>query len=298
MIVLAKGPGGERILPAAIHMRLDREEDAPADSMEATFPLSADCGPITGLTVSDQTGTVLFDGIVDEQEICLTDGTLSLASRSRAALLLDNEALPQNYMNPSLATIFSRHLRPYGFTQYLGDGRCFTGTLAVTKGMSEWTAAAAFCTRFLKTKPRITGRVFDASGSAPKAELLFGTGGLRFSSALFKSRYCKLYSELYVPKPGGGTYLLSVQDQETQRLTVRRRRFLSGGTNVSPLLKKAKKNAFACLLDCPGAPKISLLSPARVTGAPCGFEHGLYVSSIRYLSDVNGEHTKITLRRK
>jgi hypothetical protein len=296
---LASGPGGERALPAPIRIHLDRDADAPADSLEGMFPLASDCGQITGLAVYDERGNTCFDGIVDEQEEDLAGGTFSLSARSRAALLLDNEALPQNYVNPSLATVFDRHIRPYGFARYLGNGKGFTGTLTVTKGMSEWSAAAAFCSRFLKTEPRIVGGVFDASGSVPEQELVFGSDGVRFSSGLLRSRYCKLYSELYALDSNGGTYALSASDVEAQALGVARRRFLSGsGADVSAVLKNARRDAFACVLDCPGAVCAPLLSPARVIGAPPGFEKNLCVSAVRYQLDADGEHTKITLRRK
>jgi len=298
MIYNGSGPDGEIRLPSPIRIRLDRDADAPADGFEGTFPLPPGCGRITGLAVSDETGISCFDGIVDEQEENLTGGTLSLSARSRAALLLDNEALPQNYVNPSLATVFDRHIRPYGFTRYLGNEKSFAGTLAVTKGMSEWAAAAAFCSRFLKTEPRLINGVFDASGSVPEPVFVFGKGGIRFSSGLLRSRYCKLYSELFSLDPDGGTYTLSAGDAEAQALKVVRRRFLSGGTDGSAVLKKAEQSAFSCVLDCPGAVWAPLLSPARITGAPPGFENGLFVSAVRYLLDADGERTRITLRRK
>lgn len=298
MIYVAAGPAGKIALPSPIRIRLDQDADAPADGFEGTFPLPAGCGQMTGLTGWDEKGNVWFDGIVDEQEEDLTDGTLSLSARSRAALLLDNEAMPQNYVNPSLATVFDRHIRPYGFTRYLGNGKNFTGTLAVTKGTSEWAAAAAFCSRFLKTQPRIANGIFDASGSVPEQEFVFGKGGIRFSSGLARSRYCELYSELYTMDPDGGTYTLSARDADATALNVARRRFLGGGTDVSAVLKKAGKSAFTCVLDCPGAVFEPLLSPARIAGAPSGFESGLCISAVRYLLDAGGEHTGITLRRK
>ncbi|QAT48513.1 hypothetical protein EQM14_01250 [Caproiciproducens sp. NJN-50] len=298
MIYLATGPAGEITLPSPVRIRLDRDADAPADGFEGTFPLPAGGGQMTGLTVYDETGNIFFDGIVDEQEEDLTGGTLSLSGRSRAALLLDNEALPQNYVNPSLATVFDRHIRPYGFTRFLGDEKSFTGTLAVTKGMSEWAAAAAFCSRFLKTEPRIANGIFDASGSAPEYEFVFGKSGIRFSSGLARGRYCELYSELYMMDPDGGTYTLSARSDDAAALSVARRRFLSAGTDVSAVLKKAGQSAFTCVLDCPGAVSAPLLSPARITEPPSGFEKSLCVSALRYLLDAEGEHTRITLRRE
>lgn len=109
--------------------------------------------------IYDKNHEVCFDGIVDiQKESCADKMMLMLVARSRAALLLDNEAVPQTYGMPSLATIFARHVQPYGFTTFYGNVKAFNGELTITKGMSEWQAAAEFCTRFCM-KPRVLDRV-------------------------------------------------------------------------------------------------------------------------------------------
>lgn len=300
MTYTATGPDGEFLLPAPVSVRLDRDEDAPADGFTGVFPLPDGFGEITGLVVRDAGGEVCFDGIVDEREQSLGNGALlTLVARSRAALLLDNEALPQNYENPSLGTIFERHVRPYGFTGFTGDGRTFSGTLNVAKGMSEWAAAAAFCSAFLKVKPRVSGGVFDAAGSAPERELRFGPGGIAVSSAVLRSRYSGLLSEVYVLSPGGGTYSLAARDPDTRALGIRRRRFLSSGaSDAGAVLGAARRGSAAAVLDCPGEVTAPLLSPAGVSPGIPAPEGPLVVSAVRYLLDAGGEHSRITLRRK
>jgi hypothetical protein len=104
MTFVGIGPNGDIKLPVPIRIRLDRDADAPADAFEGVFPCSAGFQPITNLKIFDSQGNVCFDGIVDEQENSLTNKVLTLTARSRAALLLDNEAMPQTYASPSLAT--------------------------------------------------------------------------------------------------------------------------------------------------------------------------------------------------
>lgn len=297
MIYLATGPDGERVLPAPVRIRLDRDEDAPADGFFGVFPLPSGCGELTGLTVRDPRGELRFDGVIDELERG-GSGTLAVSARSRAALLLDNEARPQNYENPSLGTIFERHVRPYGFSGFAGDGRAFSGTLAVTKGMSEWSAAAAFCAAFLNTSPRVLGGVFDASGIIPAREFRFGPGGIPFCSASLRSRYCELFSELYTLPSEGGAYVSAVSDPELRALGIRRRRFLAGGAaDAGKTMRLARRNSFAAVLDCPGAVWAPLLSPAAAPGLPVPAGQ-LTVSAVRYVLDAGGEHTEITLRRQ
>lgn len=297
MTYVGIGPDGDIKLPAPIRIRLDRDADAPADAFEGVFPSTGQFKPIISLKIFDSEGNIYFDGIVDEQENSLTNRLLTLSARSRAALLLDNEALPQNYMNPSLATVFNRHIRPYGFTRYLGNGESYPGTLAITKGMSEWAAAAQFCSLFLKTEPRIIDGVFDASGQMPQEETVFGKGGFRFHSGVLQSRYCKLYSDLYSLDEDGGTYKLSASSSQAHSLEITRKRFLSSGVDAAAVLQQSEQDTFEAVLDCPGRISAPLLSPARIAGITAADWNGMRIFSVRYLLDADGEHTKITLRR-
>jgi hypothetical protein len=298
MTFVGIGPNGDIKLPVPIRIRLDRDADAPADAFEGVFPCSAGFQPITNLKIFDSQGNVCFDGIVDEQENSLTNKVLTLTARSRAALLLDNEAMPQTYASPSLATVFNRHIRPYGFTQYAGNTESFWGTLTVTKGMSEWAAAAQFCSLFLKTKPRIVNGVFDASGQLPDREIVFGKGGIRFSSGVLQSRYCELYSDLYMLDQNGGTYKLSNSSAQAHALKITRKRFLRSGTDTAAVLKQSEQNTFEAILDCPGEISVPLLSPAHISGITVEGWNSMRVFSIRYLLDAEGEHTRVTLRRQ
>ena len=298
MTYVGIGPNGNIKLPEPIRVCLDRNADAPADAFEGVFPFTADFQPITAIKIFDSEKNVCFEGIVDEQENSLTDKVLTLAARSRAALLLDNEAMPQNYMNPSLATVFNRHIRPYGLTRYLGNENCFHGTLAVTKGMSEWAAAAQFCSLFLKTEPRIIDGVFDASGQLPEQEIVFGKGGIRFHSGILQDRYYKLYSDLYSLDAHGGTYKRSASSTQAHSLKIQRKRFLSSGVDANAVLQQSEQNAFVAVLDCPGRIFAPLLSPARIAGIPTGQWDDMRIFSVRYLLDAEGEHTRVTLRRK
>ena len=162
-------------LPAPNRLRLRRDEDAPADSLEVKLPAGNGVGTLCGLQCLDGQGNLLFEGIVDEQSISeAAQGCwVELSARSRAALLLDNEAQPQAYRMPSLKLLFERHAAPYGFTGYLGNDEVFGGVYTVEKGVSEWQALEGFCKTFLGVSPVARGRVLDASGAKQEGILDF-----------------------------------------------------------------------------------------------------------------------------
>lgn len=298
MTFVALGPNGEETcLPQPVQVRFNCREDAPADALNAVFPWGGGTGAAVGIRVYDKNRKLCFDGIVDEQRLsCAGRLLLTLNCRSRAALLLDNEAIPQIYAMVSLPIIFARHIEPYGFTAYKGPDGLFQGVLTVEKGMSEWQAAAQFCKRFLKTVPRICGSVFDASGEIPGGRLVFGNGGVPFSALTVQNRYCERYSQLLIPS--GGTFPCAVRDGESQGLGVLRRRILTKNQDARAVERLARRRAFSVLLECPGEVPAQLCENAEVRNSPFGDTENLVVSEVDYCLDSRGEKTRLILRRQ
>lgn len=290
--------GAEVRLPQPVQVRLSREEDAPADVFAAVFPLERSVGNVVGVRIYDANTELCFEGITDEQkEACSNERLLFLTARSRDALLLDNEAVPQTYCMPSLSTIFVRHVQPYGFSGFRGVGKMFPGELAVTKGMSEWQAAALFCSKFLKVKPRIHDGVFDASGELPEGELIFNNGGdIPYSSITVRNRYSVMISQLLAQSGENGAYRTVAKDSAAEALGVRRRRCLSAGQNAENVLRTARRKSFSVELSCPGEVPGQLLQSASVRGLE--LSDGLYVSEMEYTLNSDGESTRFVLRER
>ena len=281
-------------LPEPVKLVFRSGEDAPADRLTVVFAASPGA-EIVGLQVNREDGSLFFDGVVDEQT---QSGTLlTLSCRSRAALLLDNEALPQSYAAPSLGLIFERHIRPYGFTAYRGDGAVFSSAFSVTKGTSEWQAAEAFCKEFLNVTPRVRGTVFDASGEAPEVPVRFGGSGIRYSSLTVRREWNKSITEVY-GKADSGAYQLKAEDPEAETLGIVRRRYLSKtDSNAAALLAAARKKTMALVLDCPGGIPAALSAPAAVYDPALGNFENLAVAELRQERSSGGEHCIVTLRR-
>lgn len=297
-----KPDGDEILLPAPYSARFDSAEDAPADSFEAVFPLSVSFGALTGLKIRSEKEDTLFVGTVDiQREISSGSGNLlRLTCRSLAGLLLDSGAVPQSYDFPSLPMIFERHVRPYGFTGYLGSSRIFQGTLRITKGMSEWQAAALFCKNFLGTVPRVRGSIFDASGETVLNAVSFDNSrGVRYFRAEVKNRFCDRISELFAPSGTTGAYGSAAKDAETSALGILRNRCLANASaDAQSILKTADRKAFAVTVDCPGAPQAETGAPAELHDPLLGSYRGLLVSEICCIADADGIRTKYVLRRK
>lgn len=310
MTYFGYAPEGDEInLGAPISVILNREEDAPADDFTGIFPVTCPSSlpPITVIRVLSG-DSLTFYGIVDEQTVQTASGgsTVKLVARSRAAFLLDNEALPQTYVHPSLKTIFERHAAPYGFTGYLGIPGAYSGEMTVTKGMSEWQVIADFCAYFLGTVPRITpDGILDASGEQPKESIYFSNigRGIPYVSLRICSKYHALLSEIYAQTSRAGEYALKTADEKAASLGVMRRRYLSAAKsgnayfNSKQMMKAAHRKFQEIILVCPGAVSAELGAPVAVEDHVIGLLDGRSIAKLSYMLGDVGEFTQITLRR-
>ena len=237
-------------------LRLDRDCDAPADSLQASF-LRSTTAVITRLRVW-QEDTLIFDGLVDESESTAGENGFeqTFSARSRAALLLDNEARPQRYSRVSFPILFARHAAPLGFTQYEAPQRSFVGSFSVQKGESEWTVLENFCQQFLHTgvMMRPDGSLY--AGAEPAHFWQFGDGGIAVASVSVKYKLCDLISEAQVQKMDNGSYTCAVWSKIAHALGIRRTRFFQFSQlayrHAQDAVEEGEKNWISVTLEIPG----------------------------------------------
>lgn len=218
--------GSQRRKMFPVHFSCVSSVDTPADSIKATFLISHPkkwMKEIKTLELQGD-GNRLFHGICDRQIVSLQqDGCrMTVWGRSDAALLLDNEAIPQEYVRVSLDEMFDKHIKPYGFQNELG----LTGSLSnyrVGKGISEWGAFSTFCRRAVGRTPHIHfGKV---------SFFLPGKGNHIISektpviSVRWINRRSEIISETLI-RDEMGSYRNCVQNEKAEGLGIVRRRCL------------------------------------------------------------------------
>lgn len=116
---------------------LRSDADTVADSLTVRFSAGKRLfteEPVGAVLKKD--GAVLFDGIVDEHRVKCQNGarTEVFFLRSRAALLLDNEAAPMELRLPSLRLLERMYLMPLGLHAVGGDQATGRGRFDRRKG--------------------------------------------------------------------------------------------------------------------------------------------------------------------
>lgn len=314
--------GGTAVpLGEPLEAALSIEEDAPADAFSGVFPFPwkeafeaseafEEFGrekrtvPVFLEICREGRGEVFFGPIDELRHRVSSEGcALELAARSRAALLLDNEAVPQTYLYPSLPLLFKRHGEPYGFSEWEGETGGFSEPFTVTKGMSEWEVLALFCSRYLKAPLRARGRKLQAlrERGSGRPRLHFG-GDIPLLECAVEEKFCERYSEILVRPENTEAYTLSVAGRKAQELGLRRRRLLNGSEDQArEALRKAEKRAFCAELLVPGlpVPGAGVGTFAALTLPDTGETlPDLYVSGLRYSLSSSGESCRYYLRRR
>lgn len=154
MIFWGETEKGEKILlgePESVTLK--RDADAPADLITASFP-AYDIWESFLYLHAYENGNQVFSGIVDEQRTSIGKNSMTamLVARSKMALLLDNEAMPQTLMNPSLRLISKLYIEPFGFAPVVGSSTSVKGAFTIFKGESCWSVLDRFCRLFHGSK--------------------------------------------------------------------------------------------------------------------------------------------------
>ena len=151
-------------LPAPLEWELEYGIGTPCDSFFYRCAMDQLSGTQrknwVGFTAEHE-GKRVFTGRIDECEAVLDERgrVLELAGRGMAALLLDNEALGQDYQLATLEDILRDHVEPYGIETAERPRLPQVPRFRVDTGSSEWTALEEFLRSCGGNTPR-----FDSTG--------------------------------------------------------------------------------------------------------------------------------------
>ena len=169
-------------LPSLLAWRLDYTAGVPSDSFWLRCSWDEDNETQPGDWVRFEAweqGEQVFAGVVDECELSLSaqGRLLEVSGRGMAALLLDNEALGQDYVTATQADILRDHVTPYGIAAAPGASLPPVSRFSVATGSSEWSVVYEFARYYGGVAPRFDrrGRLV-LTGWADSQERLVGDG--------------------------------------------------------------------------------------------------------------------------
>jgi len=141
--------GEKWLLPPPTAWKMEYASGTPCDSFWMRCPWSGDneADPARWIRfLAEHEEERVFTGVVDECQVS-QDGNgcvLEVSGRGMAALLLDNEALGQDYQTATLDDILRDHVTPYGIRTASGAGLPPVSQFSVAAGSSEWAVVRDF----------------------------------------------------------------------------------------------------------------------------------------------------------
>ena len=293
------------VLSHVLSARLDCQLNVPADSLTLTLPfMKKYCGAVYSAAWEGK--TLRFYGPVDEVITVSQSGKniLRLHARSLAAFLLDNEAEPLTYANPSNKLMAERHLMPFGVTEYDNERHPLYDSLQIDKGMSHWQALERFCRKRYGSLPRIEGKRAFLKGFSREGKVLFGESGVRFFSLRECRRPYRLISEIRVRLNAIGGYSSVIRNNHPDcegRCRVRYLNAMADNVNLDTarqMMEKGNRDAYLLKLQC-GGMRVDLLGmAAAVEDSGLGRIDGLRVTGVSCEMNEKGELTTVSLRKE
>ena len=300
--------GSERELGRVLTVVLDCDVRVPADSLTLTCPYDGALRQSADRIRAYRDGALVFEGQLDNiSAVKRSDGAiLRLSARSPAAGLLDNEAEPVTYYNPSDSLMERRHLAPFGIRLEKCGSTPYYDALKIDKGTSHWQVLRNFCRNRYRCEPRVTGDgrgVLD--GSREAGEVLFsdrGEGVVYYALQESQKRHA-LLSEVRLKFRQADTYASSIKNPNPAAAAVKRVRYVNAAADkttvatAEQMIETGNRNSYSLVLGCSGCHVDVLGKDAVVEDSVLGRLTGLTAEKIRYSVNRHGEQTEITLKR-
>ena len=296
-------------LPPARKWEMEYGIGTPCDSFFLSCPWQMGMETRPGDWVSfhaEHEGQRVFTGVVDECEVSLSARgcELELSGRGMAALLLDNEALGQDYQLATLEDILRDHVTPYGIETAEKPKLPYLTRFRVDTGSSEWTVLESFIRSTGGRTPRFDtwGRLVlgDWEDTAP---LLIG-GELPVSRICRRDRRYGVLSEMLVRDRYSGA-VTTVKNEEFCAAGGRARRVLTmpGRASRSQMyaagqeqLQRSQKELEELEVTIP-APFWAMPGQPVKIERPGGTFNGVFrVAGSAVGADETGYWTRLTLR--
>lgn len=300
----------EYVFFAPAQVKFSSDLATPADSLEVTLAVENEYPEFCTVEAENE-GTVFFSGVVDEQNFSVTAAGLFLevCSRSYAALLLDNEAVPATYSMPSFNDIFEKHAKKYGFNCTFSNYRC-NGLFTVGKGTSEWEVIERFAQSVMGTTPRVTDNMTVTPDFKPnsRSHNISNTDpdALHYTQAVISVIRYGLTSEILSKLSNLDDYTLRSVNENAKgrKLSCRKLVNLAAtpewekNRKIKRIIKRANDKSFVVTVKLPCFENISVgdtvfLNEAEIFN--CG---ELTVKSVNYRLDDSGREMTLKLGRK
>ena len=296
-------------LPPVRKWELEYGVGTPCDSFYLICPWQpdSDCRPGDWVRFhAEHEGKRVFTGVVDECEVSCTGRgcELELSGRGLAALLLDNEALGQDYQLATLEDILRDHVAPYDIETAEKPKLPAVSRFRVDTGSSEWTVLEEFVRAAAGSVPRfdVWGRL--VLGDWTDSETLLIDAQLPVKQICRRDRRYGVLSEILVRDRYSGAVTAVKNDAFSAAGGCARRVLTMPGRAGSTAmyaagqeqLRRSEKEWMELEVTIPAPFWAMPGQPVKVERAEGAFNGTFRTASSRVAADETGYWTRLILR--
>lgn len=278
---------------------LNRADDVPADFANIKVN-SVNLPELMSIAVY-RNDKVVFSGEIDEQiEAFGKESYTEFVARDSAARLIDSEAYPKSFVNPSAKDIFDSYAKPLGFSKMIGENKVYSGKFTVDKETSCYSVIRTFAMEVYGTFPKCNGDKLYIEGYKSDEVLHLGGEGAPVTDMRVVNLRCNRVSRVYLKYKDGQSYNTFLADESAEEQGINKVRYInlasqgSSLKDVDVIFDEAKKKSFYADVVCRGFYAETIGKTALIDGV----ETEYYISSARYVADKKGEFTKLKILRK
>ena len=280
------------------------ELDVPADSLSLSCAYDSEFFNQGDRLSAYDGDTLVFEGQLDELSRSYSGGAavLSLYARSAAAALLDNEAEPLSYRNPTAVLMYRKYLQPFGLDDVEPDETPVIGNMRIDKGMTCYQALELFCKTRYGERLRISGagKVY-LRGYKNGKTVKFGADGMEYYSIKENNCRYKLISEVRLKVKTTAGYLSKMINANPACSKISRTRYVNTTAENNSLatadniIRRSNLEGHKITLTTRGCVTDILGARAELDDAVFGKISGLTVSKTTYTFDSRGEYMTVVL---
>lgn len=287
-----------------ISYELIMEADAPCDGLRLNFFCESEIGEIC-IVKGYRNGRLVFNGLCDKQKLTVSQSgkICFIYARSSAALLVDNEAVPCQYENPSARQLWFSNAKDFGFEINLPELYSQNSYL-VSKGTSCYGAINNYISAVsgapVYATPENVLQIYKESRSVKRLD------DYDVSSVSYVINRSEPISEIDYKIHSSDNYSYHFKSGFVQKMGINRKRMINLSSiplwqrenNAEKIIKSSLKEYYSVSVVIFGECDLEIYDRIAVDSDAPFKNKEFYVSELSFCRNENGEQTTALLKRK
>ncbi|MDE5605268.1 MAG: hypothetical protein K2I73_06785 [Eubacterium sp.] len=282
---------------------LTAEAEAPCDGLRLSFLCHSSIGEICNIKAYRK-NKLVFNGFCDKQKVTFSESgkICFIYARSSAALLVDNEAVPCQYENPSARQLWFSNAKAFGFKTDLPEIYSSNSYL-VSKGTSCYGAINDYVSAVsgmpVYATPENELKIYAQSKEVKRLE------DYNVSSLSYVINRSEPIDEIDYKINSADNYSYHFKSDFVQKMGIQRKRMVNLSSiplwqremNIEKIIKKALDEYYSVSVVLLGNCDLALYDRMLINAEDTLQNEEFYIAELTFSKNKNGERTTALLKK-